>query len=81
MEACVCTPISAADGSRHRNIHRYMPIYYISRRVIKCALFHTAADSSGHTDIYTDIYRYISRRVLSVHSSTPPLTAPGATSV
>ena len=24
------------------------------------------------------IYRYISRRVLSVHSSTPPLTAPGA---
>jgi hypothetical protein len=29
----VCTPISAADGSRRRYIHRYMPIYDIRRRV------------------------------------------------
>ncbi len=30
----VCTPISAADGSRHRYIHRYMPIYLSIQRSV-----------------------------------------------
>jgi hypothetical protein len=77
-EACVqCAllypPLTAAGTDTYTDICRYIIL-----GDVYSALFHTAADGSRHTDIYTDIYRYISRRVLSVHSSTPPLTAPGA---
>ncbi len=54
----VCTPISAADGTRHRFIHRYMPIYYIRRRVFSAHSSTpplTAADIPIYTPIYTDI--------------------------
>ena len=54
----VCTPISAADGSRHRYIHRYMPIYYIRRRVFSAHSSTpplTAAGIPIYTPIYTDI--------------------------
>jgi hypothetical protein len=54
----VCTPISAADGSRHRYIHRYVPIYYIRRRVFSAHSSTpplTAAGIPIYTPIYTDI--------------------------
>jgi hypothetical protein len=55
----VCTPISAADGSRHRYIHRYMLIYYIRRRVFSAHSSTpplTAAGIPIHTPIYIPMY-------------------------
>jgi hypothetical protein len=54
----VCTPISAADGSRHRYIHRYMPIYYIRRHVFSAHSSTPPLTAPGIpicTLIYTDI--------------------------
>ncbi len=54
-----CTPISAADGSRHRYIHRYMPIYYARRRVFSAHSSTpplTAAGITIYTPIHTPIY-------------------------
>ena len=58
----VCTPISAADGSRHRYIHRYMPIHYIRRRVFS-AHSSTPPLTAAGIPIYTPIYIDISAGV------------------